>query len=113
MHELSIALSIVELAEAEARKADAKTISKVELEIGSMAGVELEALKFCWDSAINGTMAQKAELIIHTIGGEARCLECGKDFPIEHFFAECPSCKSFRYEITKGKELRVSSLIVD
>jgi hydrogenase nickel incorporation protein HypA/HybF len=113
MHELSIALSIVELAEEEARKANASLISKIEVEIGIMAGIENEALLFCWDSAIQGTMAGQAELVIHSIHGEAQCLECGKDFPIETFFAECPFCKSFRYNITKGKELRVSSLIVD
>jgi hydrogenase nickel incorporation protein HypA/HybF len=113
MHELSIALSIVELAEEEARKANASSISKVEVEIGTMAGVEIEALKFCWDSAIEGTIAGKAELVIHSVAGEANCMECGKAFPIEHFFAECPHCKSFRYEVTKGKELRVSSLMVD
>jgi hydrogenase nickel incorporation protein HypA/HybF len=113
MHELSIALSIVELAEEEARKANATSISKVELEIGTMAGVETEALEFCWGSAIEGTMAGQAELVINTIKAEAHCLECGTDFPIDHFFTECPACKSFRYEVTKGKELRVSSLVVD
>jgi len=113
MHELSIAISIIELAEEEAKKANAISISKIEVEIGTMAGVEIDALQFCWDSAIEGTMAGSAELIIHSIPGEAHCLECGKDFPIEHFFAECPNCKSFRYQVTKGKELRVSSLMVD
>jgi hydrogenase nickel incorporation protein HypA/HybF len=113
MHELSIAISIIELAEEEARKANATSISKIEVEIGDMAGIEKEALQFCWDSAIQGTMAGEAELVIHSVAGEAHCLECGTDFPIEHFFAECPSCKSYRYEVTKGKELRVSSLMVD
>jgi len=113
MHELSIALSIVELAEQEARKADAISISKVELEIGTMAGIETDALLFAWDSVVQGTMAQQSQLVIHTVEAEAHCLECGKDFPAEHFFVQCPHCNSFRYQITKGKELRISSLLVD
>jgi len=113
MHELSIALSIVELAEEEARKANAISISKVEIEIGTMAGIETDALLFAWDSVVQGTMAQQAPLVIHPIKGEAHCLECGKDFPAEHYFVQCPDCNSFRYEITKGKDLRVSSLMVD
>ncbi|MCK9398568.1 MAG: hydrogenase maturation nickel metallochaperone HypA [Bacteroidales bacterium] len=113
MHELSIALSIVELAEEEARKADAISISKVELEIGTMAGIETDALLFAWDSVVQGTMAQQSQLVIHTVEAEAHCLECGKDFPAEHFFVQCPHCNSFRYQITKGKELRISSLLVD
>jgi hydrogenase nickel incorporation protein HypA/HybF len=113
MHELSIALSIVELAEEEARKANASVISKVEVEIGTMAGIETDALLFAWDAAIQGTMAEKAELFIQTIQAEAHCLECGKNFPAENFFVQCPDCGSYRYEITKGKELRISSLMVD
>jgi hydrogenase nickel incorporation protein HypA/HybF len=113
MHELSIAMSIVELAEGEARKACATSISKVEVEIGTMAGIETEALVFAWDAAISGTIANKAELIIHSITAEGHCLECGNDFPVSSFFTECAHCKSFRYQITKGKELRVRSLTVD
>jgi len=113
MHELSIALSIVELAEEEVRKADATCISKIEVEIGTMAGIDADALLFAWDAAIRGTMAGQAELVIHSIQAEARCLECGKDFPAEHFFVQCPNCGSYRYQVTKGKELRINSLIVD
>ena len=113
MHELSIALSIVELAGEEARKADAISISKVEVEIGTMAGIETEALLFAWDSVIQDTMAMNAELVIHTVQAEAHCLQCGKDFPAEHYFVQCPHCSSFRYQITRGKELRIRSLMVD
>ncbi len=113
MHELSIAFSIVELAEEEARKANASIITKVEVEIGTMAGIENDALLFAWDSVVLGTMAQQSTLVIHSMQAEAHCLECGKDFPVEHFFVQCPDCSSFRYQITKGKEMRVSSLIVD
>jgi hydrogenase nickel incorporation protein HypA/HybF len=88
-------------------------ISKVEVEIGTMAGVETEALLFAWDSVVQGTMAQNAPLIINSIQAEAHCLECGNDFPIDNYFIECPRCKSFRYQVLKGKELRVSSLTVD
>lgn len=113
MHELSIALSIVELAEEEARKANAASISQVEVEIGTMAGIETDALLFAWDSVVLDTMAQQAKLVIHTVEAEAHCLECGKDFPAGHFFVQCPHCSSFRYQITKGKELRICSLMVD
>jgi hydrogenase nickel incorporation protein HypA/HybF len=113
MHELSIALSIIELVEEEARKASASVITKVEVEIGTMAGVENDALLFAWDSAKLDTMASLAPLEIHSIQAEAHCLECGHDFPAEHFFVQCPKCNSYHYQITRGKELRVSSLLVD
>jgi len=113
MHELSIALSIVESAEEAARNNGASLISKVEVEIGTMAGVETDALLFAWDSVIQNTMAQNAPLIIHSIQAMANCTECGKDFPIDNYFTECPQCKSFRYQVTRGRELKVSSLTID
>jgi len=113
MHELSIAMSIIDLAEEEARKANASVITKVEVEIGTMVGVEKDALIFSWDSVIQGTMAKEAPLEIHSIQAEAKCLECGQTFPAEHYFVQCPNCQSYSYNITRGKELRVSSLLVD
>ena len=113
MHELSIALSIVELAIEEARKADSTVIKQVDIEIGTLAGVESEALLFAWESARSGTPAQSAPRLIHTVQAEAACLECGKAFPLEHFFAQCPDCGSFRYDIRKGRELRIKSMLVE
>ncbi len=113
MHELSIALSIVESAIEAATTNNATVISKVEVEIGTLAGVETEALLFAWDSAVQGTMAQGASLAITSVQALAQCNDCGKDFPVDNYFAECPHCGSFRYQIVKGRELRISSLIVD
>lgn len=113
MHELSIAMNIAELAAEEARKADASVITQVDVEIGTLAGVETEALLFAWDSVIEGTPAKGAPLKIHTIQAEAKCFECGKLFPVDHFFSQCPHCGSFRYEVTRGRELRIKSLLVD
>ncbi len=113
MHELSIAMSIVEIAVEEARRNNAAVISQVDVEIGTMAGVEKEALLFAWDSVIEGTPAKGAPLKIHTVQAEARCFECGKPFQVDHFFSQCPHCNSFRYEIKKGRELKIRSLLVE
>ena len=88
-------------------------ISKIEVEIGTMAGIDPDALQFAWEVAVQGTMAEQSNLVIHTIQAEAHCLECGTDFPAENFLIQCPNCSSYRYQITKGKELRISSLMVD
>lgn len=113
MHELSVAMNIVELAVEEAGKANSSVITQVDVEIGSLAGVETEALLFAWDAARNSTIAQNAPLIIHPVPAEAACQECGKLFPIEHFFAQCPDCGSFRYNIIKGREMRIMSILVE
>jgi hydrogenase nickel incorporation protein HypA/HybF len=113
MHELSIALSIIELALEEAGKANARAITQVDVEIGTLAGVETEALLFAWDSVTQGTLARSAPLKIHSVEAMANCFQCGKTFPVDHFFSQCPHCGSFRYDITRGRELRIKSLLVE
>ncbi len=113
MHELSIALNIVELAVEEAHRNNAGMVVQVEVEIGTMSGVEIEALQFAWDSAILGTPAEKASLEIKVIQAEARCLDCENLFPVQNFFVQCPQCGSYRYEIFQGRELKIRSLVVE
>ena len=67
MHELSIAISIVDTCTEEARKAGGNSVSSVELEIGKLSGVVPEALEFSWDVAIKDSMLEKAELKINQI----------------------------------------------
>lgn len=113
MHELSIATNIVELAIEEARKVNSSVITRVDVEVGTLAGVETEALLFAWDSAVQGTPAKGAPLKIHSIQAVAKCHECNKPFAVDHFFSQCPHCGGFRYEVTRGRELRIKSILVD
>jgi hydrogenase nickel incorporation protein HypA/HybF len=112
MHELSIVLSIVEIAENELQKAQAHQIDAIELEIGTLAGVEMSALEFAWESAVKNTVLAHAERKIHQIPARARCLDCGLVYPLSEAWGECPACGEFFNEILQGKELRVKSLIV-
>ena len=61
MHELSIALGIVKIAEDETKKANAKKVTKIELEIGELSGVEIESLNFVWQSAIKDSVLEFCE----------------------------------------------------
>lgn len=113
MHEVSIATSIVEIALNEADKAGASRITQVEVEIGSLAGVETEALLFAWDLVTRSTPADHSELVIHQIQATARCLDCSHEFGLNHFLAVCPQCQGQRYELIRGKELRAAAITVE
>lgn len=64
MHELSIAVSIVELVEEEIRSHIGATVSSVTVRIGEESGVVPEALRFAWQPATEGTRASGSELRI-------------------------------------------------
>ena len=112
MHELSIACHVVEIAERSAREAGAGVINAIEVEIGRLAGVELESLTFCFEAARRDTLAAGAELVIHDLPGRGRCRGCGAETELEFIVAACAVCGA-GLEIVQGRELRVRSLNVD
>lgn len=113
MHELSVAMGIVRLAEEEAAKAGATKINALELEIGTMAGIEFSSLDFVWPLAVKDTLLEKAERTTHIIKARAVCADCGNTFDMKQAYDACPNCRSFVKKIIQGKELRLKTLNVD
>lgn len=113
MHELSIAMGIVRIARQEMEKAKASRITRIELEIGHLAGIEFDALEFVWPMAVKDTVLEHSQKEIVQVEGMARCLECEKEFAVAQVYDPCPYCNSFLKGIIRGKELRVLALEVE
>lgn len=112
MHEFSLALNIVKIAESEAEKAKAHSIRSIDLEIGECAGVEMRSFEFAWPLAIKDTLLENAEMRVNAIKGKARCKTCNSDFEIHELYDPCPECGSFLKNIYQGKEFRVASITI-
>jgi hydrogenase nickel incorporation protein HypA/HybF len=112
MHELSIVMSIVEIAEKQAEKAHATTIETIELEIGELSGVEMNSFNFAWKQGIRNTLLGQSSLLISHPEGWGCCLECKREFKMQHIYDACPVCQSPFVSILKGKELKVKALTV-
>jgi len=110
MHELSVVLGIVKIAENEIQKTNAKKVELIELEIGTLAGIEFDSLDFVWSTAVKDTILEDAVKKTNIIQGEAKCLDCNTVFKLVNFYDACPNCKSYLKGIIKGKELLVKSL---
>lgn len=110
MHELSIALGIVDIAEKETKKAKKNKVELIELEIGTLAGIEFDSLEFIWAAAVKNTVLEGAEKKINIIQAEAKCGDCQHIFKVKYFYDSCPECNSFLKSIIKGKELLIKSL---
>ncbi len=113
MHELSIVMSIVEIAEEEAAKADVKRFDTIVLEIGTLSGVVMEALDFAWSSAVSNTVLDGAQKEIHSIAAVAKCNDCNCEFDVQTLYEACPECGSYYTHLIKGNELKIKSLIVE
>ncbi|MDP3352553.1 MAG: hydrogenase maturation nickel metallochaperone HypA [Flavobacteriaceae bacterium] len=113
MHELSIVLGIVKIAEDETKKANASRVESIELEIGTLAGVEFDSLDYVWESAVKDTVLENAEKQINIIIAKGKCVDCDTIFELKNYYDSCPNCQSFFKSILQGKELRVKSLEVE
>jgi hydrogenase nickel incorporation protein HypA/HybF len=112
MHELSIAINIIEIASEQAKVNNLSVIDEIEIEVGELSGVEIEALKFVMEIATKETILENSRTIFTLIPGLARCLICSEEFITNSFFTQCPECKQFKSQIIQGQELRVKSLNV-
>ena len=109
MHELALAESIVG---AVCERADGRPVRRVTVRIGALTAVVPDAMRFCFDLAVEGTVADGAELAIDYRPGAAHCRTCGLDVRLEHPISLCP-CGSADLDVTSGRELQIVSMEVD
>ena len=112
MHELSIAQSIIEIAEDALKNETAESIKSIDIEIGALSGVIIEALEFAMESVVKNTKLKNAEINYVKVEGKAQCLECNLTFKMNDLLSLCPDCNKARYEIKDGKQLRIKSLTI-
>jgi len=112
MHEMSLAEGVLQLIEDAALQQEFAKVTTVWLEIGQLSGVEVEAMKFCFDAVTRDSIADGARLEIIALPGVAWCMECSITVPMAELFGECPQCGGHRMQVTGGTEMRVKELEV-
>ena len=110
MHEMSLAESVVQIVEDTAQANGGGRVSRVLLEVGRLAGVETEALRFCFDAASRTSLAEGATLVIDEPDGQAWCLPCGETVALSSLTDPCPRCGSYQLQVTGGTGLRVREI---
>ncbi len=114
MHEFSLVMSMLDLAEEAARADGAERIEAIHVEIGALAGVVPEALEFAFGGAREGTMAANARLEVTYLPAIAYCAACKSEFELDNRFgiAMCPVCDAPSADLRQGREMHVSHLEV-
>ncbi len=79
MHEYSIVQSLVDRVEAEMRACGASAVSRVELDIGELAGVEVPLLETAFATFQERTALAGAALAIHRVPAAWRCSWCARE----------------------------------
>ena len=114
MHELSIALSILDIVETACRNHDCSRVELVRVRIGKAAGVMSDSLSFSFAAAKEGTLAEGASLEIEEVPVGGYCRDCVSEFTVEEKFVfACPKCGGVEFAMRSGHELEVVDLEVD
>jgi hydrogenase nickel incorporation protein HypA/HybF len=112
MHELSIAMSIVDMAQEEAERRGVR-IDSVHMELGPLSGVVADALLFSYEMACSGTSLEGSRLVIKEMPIEIYCPACNahRILPSMQWFC-CPQCGAPTSEVIHGRELAITALEV-
>jgi len=109
MHELGITQNIVAIV---SDHAEGRRVKRVVLEIGKLAGVMIDSIRFCFDVVAKDTACEGATLEIDLVEARARCRSCGEIFIQDTPFSAC-KCGSRSSERLTGEELRIKEYEVE
>ncbi|HJB25123.1 MAG TPA: hydrogenase maturation nickel metallochaperone HypA [Firmicutes bacterium] len=112
MHEMSVVINTVNMAEEYARKNGASKITKIVLEIGEFHSVVPEYIRYFFPDVVEGTMLEGAQLEIETVTGMARCRNCGAEYPWKKSNYRCPDCGSEECKIISGRDFVIKEISV-
>ncbi|QCT94383.1 hydrogenase/urease nickel incorporation protein HypA [Caminibacter mediatlanticus TB-2] len=110
MHEFSIVDSLLRLADEHAKKNNAKKVTKLEIKIGELSGVEPDLLKTAFDTFKEGTVCEEAEFIIINQPIVIKCNDCNYEGEPNKDEYVCPNCKGVNIKIIDGEDMYLMSL---
>ncbi len=120
MHELSMAQGIINAVIDTAESNNATEVTEVGIEIGRLAMINPEQLRFMLSVLVENTIVEDADIKIEEIPVEIDCLECGFKGVAElddkdHYapIVECPKCGNKRISILNGKDCVVKNIVIE
>ncbi len=113
MHEMSLVEGVRQLIEDAAGREGFSRVRSLRVEIGQLSGVEREAFEFCFELAMQESIAAGARLDIVATPGRGRCLQCGREGVLAQVYDPCEHCDAYPLEIIDGTAMRVIDLEVE
>jgi hydrogenase nickel incorporation protein HypA/HybF len=111
VHELSIALSLLDLVEQEAARHGGGRVTVIHVQLGALCGLVKESLVSAFKLARAGTPLEDADLVVEEVALWAYCLQCECERPVGSVQKmRCSVCDSDVCRLTRGLELELVSL---
>ena len=110
MHELGLCDAMLRKIREIAKENDVEIINSVTVEVGTLSGVVPRFLTDCWTAVTDGTELADTKMIIETVDGEAKCLDCEEVFVADLNNLKCPKCGSDLLAPVSGVTLTIKEI---
>jgi hydrogenase nickel incorporation protein HypA/HybF len=111
MHELSIALSILDLATEEVQRHGAVRVLGIQMRLGCLSGVVKESLASAFELAREGTSFEETALVIEEVPVLVNCPSCrAKRAVVSVQELCCIECGTPSPDVASGRELELVAL---
>jgi hydrogenase nickel incorporation protein HypA/HybF len=111
MHELSIVEALIDQVGKELeRPGQQGRVTRVEVSVGRLSGVNCDSLRFAFNLLAAGTTVADAELVTHEPKAVCHCHACEAKLEIDDLVVQCPRCGSGQITIEGGRELVLQSI---
>ena len=116
MHEVSIAMGMIDELMRIAQKNNARRVVTVKLKIGKMSGIVTDSLKFAFDAVkLEHPLLCSTAILIEEVPLLYECNNCKNTFSPqdESPFPSCPNCESYSLKIISGEEMNIENMEVE
>ena len=115
MHEVSIALGMVDELMKIAQKNNAKKVTNIKLKIGKLSGIVTDSLRFAFDAIkLQHPLLSSAQILIDEVPLTYECSDCKTTFNTDDlYFPSCPNCESYNLKILSGEEQHIENVEVE
>lgn len=119
MHELGLAIRIVDAVKNSLKSHKVKKVQEVEIEMGELNNITPKQIRQAFEIAAKSTIAEGAKLHVKIKKGKIRCPSCGYSGEInidtEHdhdhsTHPHCPKCSEGGLEILEGEDIEVRNI---
>jgi len=110
MHELSIAVQIIEIVHKHLPADQHLSVKKIRLRVGEFTGIIPESLRSCIATITNDTADDGVELEIIEVPAQVKCRDCSVVSKVEPPLLICTLCYSRKVDVISGRELLVENI---
>jgi hydrogenase nickel incorporation protein HypA/HybF len=119
VHELSIAVGLVEIASEQLNALDGGAarrprVDAVHVRLGALSGIVEEALRFAFEVARDGTPVAGARLVVEHAAAVIACETCRAERTLDDPWSlRCPVCGAPPARLVRGREIELTALEVE